>query len=192
MRIISIISVPAMIFMIVSCGGGKNIMPDDQVKTQGEKVIAQTFDTLRSTLLNEIRNYGFAGAVEFCNTNALTLTNTYASENIFVKRTSGKLRNMANAPDSMEQRILALYWSLKSNGKELKPVIEKDDVGNQHYFKPIIIQAMCLNCHGDKNTQIQPATWQTIQLKYPSDAAWDYEEGDLRGIWHVKFMAAKK
>ena len=192
MRIISIISVPAMIFMFVSCGGGKNIMPDDQVKTQGEKVIAQTFDTLRSTLLNEIRNYGFAGAVEFCNTNALTLTNTYASENIFVKRTSGKLRNMANASDSMEQRILALYWSLKSNGKELKPVIEKDDVGNQHYFKPIIIQAMCLNCHGDKNTQIQPATWQTIQLKYPSDAAWDYEEGDLRGIWHVKFMAAKK
>ena len=192
MRIIFTTLVLTMVLMFVSCGAGKNVMPDDLVSTQGEKVIAQTFDTLRNTLIREISHNGFAGAVEFCNTNALPLTNSYASEDIIVKRTSGKLRNQVNAPDSMEQRILALYLSLKSNKKELKPVIEKDDAGNQHYFKPIIIQAMCLNCHGDKNTQIQPAAWQAIQIKYPSDAAWGYKEGDLRGIWHVKFMTAQK
>lgn len=192
LRIITITLALTMTVMLVSCGPGKNVMPDDQVRMQGEKIISQTFDTLRNTLLREIGQNGFSGAVEFCNTNALPLTNIYASENIAVKRTSGQLRNMTNAPDSMEQRILALYLSLISSSKELKPVIEKDDAGNQHYFKPIIIQAMCLNCHGDKNNQIQPATWQAIQLKYPSDAAWGYKEGELRGIWHVKFMSAKR
>lgn len=192
MRVISITLALTMIVMFVSCDSGKNDMTDEQVKTQGEEIITLTFDTLRNTLLREIGHKGFPGAVEFCNTNALLLTNTYAGANITIKRTSGQLRNMTNAPDSMEQRILELYLSLKSSRKELKPVIEKDDAGNQHYFKPIIIQAMCLNCHGDKNNQIKPATWQAIQVKYPSDAAWGYKEGELRGIWHVKFMSAKR
>jgi hypothetical protein len=46
---------------------------------------------------------------------------------------------------------------------------------------------MCLNCHGDKITQIKPDTWKTLQEKYPADLAFDYKEGELRGIWHLVF-----
>jgi hypothetical protein len=158
----------------------------------GDTIIANTFDTLRNTLLRAIGEKGFQGAIEFCNANALLLTNTYAAENIVIRRTSDKLRNQGNAPDSMEQRILATYLRSKHNQETLQPVVEIDAKGNHHYYKPIMIQAMCLNCHGDKNKQIEPATWQAIQAKYPADAAFDYNVGDLRGIWHVNFNKEKK
>lgn len=175
--------------VIISCSQKRNSEAEAALfKAKGDSLIAQTFDTLRNTLLREIGKNGFVGSVEFCNTNALPITNTYAGETVFIKRTSDKLRNPANAPDTMEQRLLAMYLSLKSGGRALEPVLEKDAAGNLHYFKPIIVQAMCLNCHGDKSLQIQPDTWQVIQLKYPSDAAFGYKEGEVRGMWHVKFI----
>jgi hypothetical protein len=97
------------------------------------------------------------------------------------------LRNPANAPDSMELRILASYRQWKNEKQELKGVLEKDGSGNYHYFKPILLQTLCLNCHGNPVSVISPETRQMIQQKYPADAAFDYQEGDLRGIWHIRF-----
>jgi len=92
----------------------------------------------------------------------------------------------------MEHRILATYLQLKSKKETLKPILEKDALGTYHYFNPIIVQAMCLNCHGDQNTQIQPDTWKAIQTKYPADAAFNYKVGDLRGVWHVAFQTGEE
>jgi hypothetical protein len=99
-----------------------------------------------------------------------------------------KYRNPVNAPDSMEQRILAVFHQSKSKQEAIKPILEEDQRGNYHYFKPILLQTMCLNCHGSRDEQIQPATWQSIQQKYPADMAYNYKEGDLRGMWHITFL----
>lgn len=160
-------------------------------KEKGDSLVSKTFDTLRNTLLRAIGEKDFPGAVEFCNTQALTLTQSWSEEGIMIKRSSDRWRNPSNAPDSQEQRVLEMYHRLKSGSQELKAVLEKDAAGNHHYFKPILIQSMCLNCHGSKNEQINPETWKMIQLKYPSDSAFGYKEGDLRGIWHITFTAIK-
>lgn len=184
--IVGILSIP-----IFSCTEKKQ--PEEVAiwKSKGDSLIAQTFDTLRNTLLKTIGEKGFPGAVSFCNTKALSLTNTYAAEGITIKRTSDKLRNPANRPDNMEQEILSAYLQMKRDKQELKPVFKKDAEGNRHYFKPILLQAMCSNCHGDKTTQIRPDTWESILQKYPADAAFNYKEGDLRGIWHLTFLKNK-
>lgn len=175
----------AMLFS--SCTENKTTEDAVVWKSKGDSLVTKTFDTLRNTLTKAIGEKGFAGAVEFCTTQALELTNSFTSEGITIKRSSDKLRNPANAPDSIEQRILSAFLQLKKEDGEIKPVLEKDAAGNHHYFKPIILQAMCLNCHGDKTTQIKPDVWNVIQQKYPADAAFDYKEGDLRGLWHVMF-----
>jgi hypothetical protein len=180
-------------FHIVSCSSEKN--DDNEIKSfqlQAGSLVTKTFDTLRNTLSREIGEKGFAGAVDFCNINALPLTGAFADDEIAIRRTTDKLRNPANAPDSMERRILLKYLSLKTREAKLEPITERDAAGNYHFYKPIIIQAMCLNCHGDKTSQIHTATWAAIRQKYPSDAAFDYKEGDLRGIWHVKWTKIKK
>ncbi|MGZ5246853.1 MAG: Tll0287-like domain-containing protein [Flavitalea sp.] len=157
-------------------------------KLKGDSIVAQTFDTLRNTLQAAVKEKGFDGAVEFCNTSASSLTNTYAANNITIERTSDKLRNPANAPDSMEQRILSQFITMAGTSEKPATVVEKDASGNIHYYKPILMQAMCLNCHGNKE-QILPATLATIKSKYPDDLAVGYKEGDLRGIWHVVFKS---
>lgn len=155
-------------------------------KVKGDSIVAKTFDTLRNTLLTAVKEKGFDGAVEFCNTSALSLTNSYAENNITIQRTSDMLRNPANAPDSTEQRILSQFIKMAGSSDKPAAVVERDASGNVHYYKPILMQVMCLNCHGNKE-QVQPATLAMIKSKYPDDLAVGYKEGDLRGMWHVTF-----
>lgn len=176
-----------VIAVFIKCRESTTVKNISGLMQKGDTLIARTFDTLRNTLLQTIGEKGFPGAVSFCNTEALSLTNTYTAQGITIKRTSDKLRNPSNSPNEMEQKILSEYMGTKQNKLELKPVLEEDVAGNHHYFKPIIMQAMCLNCHGDKASQIKPDTWEAIHKKYPNDSAFDYKEGDLRGIWHVVF-----
>ncbi len=152
---------------------------------KADSLIARTFDTLRHTLQRTIAAKGFDGAVAFCNMEAMGLLTIYAKDGITFRRTSEKLRNPDNAPNDLEQEILASWQAQKNQKQELKPVFKTDAQGNHHYFKPILLQSMCLNCHGIPDVQVQPATWQAIQKYYPADRAFGYQEGDLRGAWHI-------
>jgi hypothetical protein len=176
-----------LVSVLFSCTGKEKAEDDSVWMKKGDSLIVRTFDTLRNTLMNAVKEKGFAGAVSFCNIEATRLTNMYAGEGISIKRSSDKLRNPANAPDSTEQRILLAFLELKKENRDIIPVLEKDAAGNHHFYKPIMIQAMCLNCHGDRLTLIKPDVWSVIQQKYPGDSAFNYKEGDLRGIWHVSF-----
>lgn len=167
--------------------GGAGEVNRSVLMAKADSLIIKTFDTLRNTLLKAVGEKGFAGAVSFCNTEALSLTNTFTRDGISLRRTSDKIRNPLNKAHQMEWEVLNEYLQLKKDKKELNPVLKKDAAGNHHYFKPILMQALCLNCHGEKQTQIKPGTWDVLQQNYPSDAAFDYKEGDLRGIWHVVF-----
>jgi hypothetical protein len=98
-----------------------------------------------------------------------------------------KVRNPGNAPDSLEQLILQEMERDTKTQKEIKAKLVRSLSGEVHYFKPILLQPMCLNCHGTPQTQIQPATLNKIKELYPNDQAIDFKEGDLRGIWHIIF-----
>lgn len=155
-------------------------------KNKGDSIITKSFDTLKNSLSRTIGQKGFKEAINYCNTAAVFLTNTYATEKVTIRRSSEKYRNKENAPDSLEQTIFSILKNLQEKKQSLSP--QYIDQKNQfHYFKPIMMQAMCLNCHGNKTVQIKPEVWQTIQDKYPSDLAFDYKEGELRGIWHITF-----
>lgn len=187
----SYLIISLLLVSIISCTEKKKVEDNAALRLKGDSLITQTFDTLRNTLVRAIGEKGFPGAVSFCNTEALPLTNSYVYEGIIIKRSSDKIRNSANAPDSIEQEILSVYLQMKKDKQELKSVLKKDAAGNYHYFKPILLQTMCLNCHGDKTTQIKPDTWEVILQKYPKDAAFNYKDGDLRGIWHLTFLKNK-
>lgn len=178
--------------LLVSCREmkqpGESAQPEVETVwvSRGDQVISQTFDTLRNTLLRAIGEKGTAGAVATCNSQALPLTASYATKGIAVKRTSAWLRNPANAPDSLEAQVLEQYGKTLDAGNTLKPLLQKDGAGNQHYFKPIMLQAMCLQCHGSSN-EMDAATKAALKQWYPADQAVNFKEGSWRGIWHVTF-----
>lgn len=163
----------------------RGALPDSVYISSGDRIIAQTFDTLRHSLLSAAQSVGFAGAIDFCNENATVLTDMYA-DSVQVRRTAIRFRNPKNKPDSLEHNILKAWETDVSAGrKPAARLIRKN--GEIHYFKPIVMQGVCVNCHGVPEKHIQPATRAAISEKYPDDLAIDFEEGDLRGSWHLIF-----
>ena len=195
--VISLAAVLAL--MLVSCtrsdlrkGDESNDSISDSVYTrEGNIIVALTFDTLRNSLLHAIRSQNVDGAIAFCNEQAYPVTATY-SDSVIVRRTALRFRNPNNSPTSLERSILlTMSNQMKTEKIPDTKIIRSDSTKEVHFFKPILMQPLCLNCHGIPGEQIQNSTLTKIQQFYPSDQAVGYKEGDLRGVWHIIFNPQK-
>lgn len=190
MKKLSLIFTLFIVFSVISCKEKnkqeESRIPPEELKAysaKGDSIVKKTFDTLRGALLKNIAEKGIPGAIEYCNVNAYPITAYYARHGITIRRAAGKFRNPANAPDSIEKIILERYMSASLPGEN----IIMDLQGRVHYFKPIMLQAMCKNCHGNPDADIPPEALAEILKRYPGDSAVGFKEGDLRGIWHLVF-----
>lgn len=167
----------------------KEPIPDSVYINKGNQIVALTFDTLRNSLVHAIGSQGVTGAVAFCNENAYPITATYA-DSVVIRRSALRYRNPENQPDSLERLILdEMNQQLLSAGKPGPRIVRSTSGGEIHFFKPILLQPMCLNCHGVPGKEIAAATVSKIQELYPDDGAVDFKEGDLRGVWHIVFRS---
>lgn len=97
-----------------------------------------------------------------------------------VRQVALKYRNPNHKPqNSTEERALTelvehpdlqAFWQVDGQGV--------------HYFRRINLETSCLACHGAKETI--PAF---VRNKYPTDLAYDFQVGDLRGMYHVVIPA---
>jgi hypothetical protein len=153
----------------------------------GDSIAQQTFDTLSYTLKEKISAGGFENAVSFCQLKAIDLTQTFSDDHTSIKRTSLKVRNRNNQADELEKSQIQHFQDLIDSGAVLKSKLVAEHTGVVHFFKPIIMQPLCLNCHGDPKKDISPATLAILEQKYPADEATGYTNGELRGVWHITF-----
>jgi hypothetical protein len=154
---------------------------------QGKAIAQNTFKALSGALSSKIQSGGIPEALNYCNIAAMPLTDSIASTyNAHIKRISDKARNQANLPYAMEAAVIESYKSDLANGKDLLPVLEIID-DEVFFMAPIIIQPLCLNCHGVPEVNIAPSNLALINEMYPEDKAINYSEGELRGIWSIQF-----
>jgi hypothetical protein len=156
----------------------------------GSRISAVTFDSLRSSLLKAINTGGLPGAISFCNIKASEITQRHA-DTFLIKRTALRYRNTNNKPDSIELTILQQMVDEMGTIRIPKSRVVRDE-NAVHYFRPIILQGMCLSCHGKPREQIPVPTLNEINRLYPTDQAIDFKEGDLRGLWHITFNLARQ
>ena len=98
-----------------------------------------------------------------------------------LKQTSLKLRNLSNAPDEWEKKVLKFMGSSEyPKGVGFGEILETGGKKIYRYMKPIYIEKACLQCHGEKE-KILPAIKQFLERRYPYDEAFGYKEGDIRG-----------
>jgi len=153
----------------------------------GDVITAKTQDTLSRILNNTIREKGYAGSVDFCKLIAPSIISLYEGKDIKIKRTSLQIRNFENQPDKNEAKQLEYFLQLAKDGTLPPSKLVVEENGRVHYYKPITIQTLCLNCHGKPGTEVNPETFAILQQKYPADAATGYINGQLRGLWHLTF-----
>ena len=177
-------------FLFIKCAEKKNEVSEDQLNAM-RTTAADFMKELKGVLIEQIQTGGVIQAVAVCSDTAQLLTNEFGVERgVFIKRVSMKNRNKNNYPDDFEKRTLNRFELLKQNNElnnetEYAEIISEGDYKYLRYLKPILVQAECLNCHGNQ-TDMMPEVNNLIVQEYPQDKATGYKVGDLRGAVSIK------
>lgn len=185
-----------LIFMaFISCGNNENKIEseknsaadlDRKYKEIGQRITEESFNTLRNKLMEAMASREISGAIEFCNIAAYPITDSLSKEfNAQIKRTTFKFRNPNNAPNDKEAAILEYFEKLHASGTQPKDSVITINDKQVWYIRPIFVQGICQNCHGNIGSTIAQNNYDVIKKLYPEDKAIDYKSGDFRGIWSV-------
>jgi len=159
---------------------------DQQLLEQGQSFAMQTQKVLGKNLVNAISTKGTEHALTFCSHEAYPLTDSMALVlNAHLKRVSDKTRNPKNKANRDELEYINKSKELLSIGEKLKPMITEAN-GKMIGYYPIVTNQLCLQCHGNPDTEVLPNTFIQIEELYPEDEAIGYKINELRGIWVVE------
>jgi hypothetical protein len=152
---------------------------------QGKQLALSTKAVLEQNLMAAMKENGPIGALEFCNVNAIPLSDSVSlALNAEIRRVSAKNRNPENAPNERERAYLERALKEVSLNGQAPPQMQEID-GKMVGYYPIMINGACLKCHGTPHTDIQSSTFETIQKLYPEDKATGYKVDELRGMWVI-------
>ncbi len=153
---------------------------------QGKNFAMQTQKVLAVNLINEIKTRGTEHALTFCSVKAYPLTDSMAiALNAQIKRVSDKERNPDNKANQVELAYIAKSKEILAGGGEIQPQMTEIN-GKMVGYYPIITNGMCMQCHGNQESEVLPATLLQLKKLYPADKAINYKINELRGIWVVE------
>jgi hypothetical protein len=178
--------------ILIACQNSDSNTVRTDFTALGDSLVQLTFDSLSTTLQKKIGESGFDSAVGYCYLHAAHLTASKNDEVTSIKRATLKPRNKENRADNFEEVQIRYFQNIIDKQEPLKSKLVAENTGKVHFFKPIIVQPLCLGCHGDPNSEINEITLAAIQKNYPQDEATGYATGDLRGVWHLTFEPFEK
>lgn len=97
-----------------------------------------------------------------------------------VKQIAAKYRNPAHAPNDLHASMALAKFQ---QDPELVGFWDRETINNQagtRYYRRINVEQSCLACHGLKNQRPQ-----FVKDNYPQDLAYNFQVGDLRGMYSV-------
>jgi hypothetical protein len=154
---------------------------------RARELTAKLAGTLMPRLQEEIATHGTARALAVCAEVAQPLTVEAAGEGASLRRVSLRARNPADRPDEVERRVLEELQAAHAAGElpaEYHLTLDGPEGRELRYFKPIVVQPLCLRCHGEPEN-LEPEVRARLSELYPDDQAVGYREGDLRGAVSV-------
>jgi cytochrome c553 len=151
---------------------------------KGMEIALGTKKVLGQNLMGAIQTKGTIHAMEFCSTQAMSLTDSMAQKyNATVQRVTNKTRNPMNEVTSAEAELVEYFAEQVKAGEDPQPILIPQN-GSTRFYYPIVTNSMCLQCHG-KPGDIEPQVKEKILKIYPQDEAIGYSENEVRGIWKI-------
>lgn len=158
--------------------------PIDEIKAVAGGYVGQ----LKATLQQQMKEGGPAAALGACSDQSARIgSDTARTSGWSIRRVTDKTRNPLDMPDAYESRILQEFGKrLGAGEKEVAryEVIEEDGVRYARFMKAIMVEGVCLTCHG--SNEVAPDVAARIGTLYPHDRAMGYKLGDLRGALSIK------
>jgi hypothetical protein len=189
----------ALLVLLAGCSGlafGSPARAEEPLERRVESALAEArvaakelSEAIRGLLMQELKGGGLEGAVAVCSTKAQARTAEYRRtfEND-IRRVSLRRRNPANEPDAYERRVLEAFDRLPIEARptaEHWELVREDGREALRYLKPVVANAMCLTCHGEK-AKIPAAVQAVVAREYPDDRATGFSVGDVRGAVSVR------
>jgi len=159
----------------------------------GDDLMGETKRKISTTLVDAMEKGGVKYASQFCNLAAYPIVDSISKvHNARIRRVSDKPRNPKDAMDEEEQKVFAIFKAkAQVPNAEMKPVVVQHDDGTVGYYAPIkISMPTCLKCHGEVGKDIKAEDYKVLKSLYPNDVAVGYKEGDLRGMFSIRFFKA--
>lgn len=124
---------------------------------------------------------GPAEAIQVCRVKAPGIADALSVNGVRMGRSSHKLRNPDNRAPEWVGPIMQAYLDDAASRQPRAVKLADDRWG---YVEPIMVQPLCLTCHG---SELAPDVAGQISTLYPEDGATGFEAGDLRGVFWVEF-----
>jgi len=159
---------------------------DQQLYEDAAKKLVGTFmRDLQGELMSAMKDGGPENAIRVCNTAAPEIAAAHSAQGWTIKRVSERFRNPDNRADTTELAVLARFADTTGAPEIVANWTEIDSLRTFHFYKPIRVGQLCLNCHGGVQTLV-PGVYQKLKKYYPADRAVGYKAGDLRGMFVVE------
>ncbi len=173
------------LFTLIAASGLVAVLAqaDEATEARAQQALGPFKKALKQAL-TEGMSEGPVAAIGACNTKAPGIADAHSQAGVTVGRASHRLRNPANTAPDWVQPILDAYVADEAN-RAPRSVALSD--GRAGYVEPILVQPLCVTCHG---ATLAPEVAARIEQLYPDDQATGFEVGDLRGVWWVELPAA--
>ncbi len=152
---------------------------------QSRRAASDFAASLRTRLQAGLKQ-GPVAAIEVCHREAPQIAlDVGARHGLSVRRTSVRVRNAANAPSAADEALLAVMAARLLAGEPASDIEIIEDRGSagKRLAKPLVMEAVCLMCHGET---LGPEVSAAIALRYPDDQATGFRLGELRGALLVE------
>lgn len=168
---------------------GKDLMRLAQWEAEADSIAVSAQNTLMTNVQNAMKKGGPEYAVEFCNLQAIPLTDSLSTNyDVQISRITDKTRNPDNGLKT--ETDFEVFELFKENS-DLEYTVEESE-GNALFYKRInLALPACIHCHGNPQKDISASTLALLNEKYPDDQATGYGQNEFRGLWKiVKPMAS--
>lgn len=173
------------LFVVIAlgCGSSRSEAPREVTPAELERGHAAA-GGLKQALFSELgaaMGRGVPSAIEVCQTRAPAIAAGLAKEGVRVGRATRRTRNPANRAEGWTVDAIAHFEDLHARAQPLATarfsrVLPDGRIG---YAEPLVIQELCLTCHGK---ELAPDVREALATRYPEDRATGYAAGDLRGV----------
>jgi hypothetical protein len=160
---------------------------DSDMLTQSRTISLGMLKDLGQKLQGAMAEGGAVNAIGVCNTQAPEIAGRVSSQNqVKLSRVGTRARNpVMGVPNDWQAKALAQFDAALARGEKPADLEFSETVttasGNEfHFAKPIVMQPMCVSCHGNPE-QISPEVKAKLNELYPNDKAVGYQPGQLRG-----------
>jgi len=175
--------------LLLSCSPKVNTSQEiskQKVRKAGQLVASEAAKELSGNLGKAISEGGVSHAINFCNVEAMPLTQQLSEKlRVDIKRATHKPRNPANLADVEELQVIKKWQSQLESGEDIKPVLNKRQSYYEFYAPIRINNTLCLQCHGQRGTDISPENVELLSSLYQGDRATGFNMGDIRGMWAI-------